>query len=123
MDRTVVIVDDDPNVRQVLSVLLGQASFDIVGEAADGLEALTLVRDRRPALVILDQEMPRMKGDAAARLLRDLSPETKVLAFSNAFGSKPEWADAFVPKESVADVEIVLEDLLQLSLDAPTAES
>jgi DNA-binding NarL/FixJ family response regulator len=113
VDKTVLIVDDDPTVRSFLCVLLGQGAFRVIAQACDGIEAVSLATTYQPALVILDQEMPRMTGDAAARLLRDLVPATKVVAFTNAFAGKPDWADAFVSKDDVAELEGVLEEVVR----------
>lgn len=66
----VLIVDDDPLVRSGLTLILGGApDLDVVGEAADGVEAIAAVRSLRPAVVLMDLRMPRMDGLAATREL------------------------------------------------------
>jgi YesN/AraC family two-component response regulator len=109
MRTTVLIVDDDPHIRRILAIALAQGAFEVVGEAADGKEAVSLAAAHKPAVVILDQEMPHMKGDAAAAILRQTLPQTKVIACSNAFVVKPDWADAFLPKDLLAEAEGVLQ--------------
>lgn len=59
----VLLVDDDPLVRSALSLMLGgQGDMEVVGEAADGSEALDLVADLRPDVVLMDIRMPVMSG-------------------------------------------------------------
>lgn len=59
----VLLVDDDPLVRSALSLMLGgQSDMEVVGEAADGSEALGLVDDLRPDVVLMDIRMPVMSG-------------------------------------------------------------
>lgn len=68
----VVIADDEPVVRVgVAAVLVASGDIDVVGEAADGREAVELVRAHRPDVAVLDIRMPRLDGvDAAAELAR-----------------------------------------------------
>ena len=68
--RTVVVVDDHPSFRRCARVLLTEAGFDVVGEAADGEGAIGLVSELDPALVLLDVQLPDIDGfEVAARLL------------------------------------------------------
>ena len=112
MNKTVLIADDDPGVRRLLTVLLDEGAFEVIGQAENGVEAVSLATRHRPAVVILDREMSRIDGGATARLLRDLAPHTKVVACSEASRGKPEWADELLPRESLVDVEIVLDRAL-----------
>jgi CheY-like chemotaxis protein len=112
VDKSVLIADDDPGVRRLLTVLLDEGAFEVVAEAADGVEAVSLATRHHPAVVILDGEMPRIDGGAAARLLRDLAPGTVVVACSDAARGKPDWADELLPREALVDVEIILERAL-----------
>ena len=112
MDKTVLIADDDPGVRTLLTVLLDEGAFEVVAQATDGIEAVALATHQHPAIVILDREMSRIDGGATARLLRDLAPGTKVVACSDAARGKPDWADELLPREALVDVEIVLERAL-----------
>jgi two-component system, OmpR family, response regulator len=67
--RTILIVDDDPHIRQLLVFAFGKAGVDTI-EAADGEEALQQVQRRSPDLVLLDINMPRMDGLEVCRRLR-----------------------------------------------------
>ena len=75
----VLIVDDDPAYGQVLDVALSaNERIEVVGVAADGLEALELAAAERPDVVVLDINMPRMDGFEAALALRAMLPGTRV---------------------------------------------
>jgi DNA-binding NarL/FixJ family response regulator len=67
---TVVIADDQPLVRAGISMLLAaEPDIQVVGEASDGREAMTLARSRHPEVVVMDVRMPGMDGVAATREL------------------------------------------------------
>jgi DNA-binding NarL/FixJ family response regulator len=78
----VAVVDDQSLVRAGFKVLLDSADdFEVVGEAADGVEAVDLVKRHRPDVILMDIRMPNMDGlEATRRLTGDpLTAETKVL--------------------------------------------
>ena len=71
----VLLADDHVLVRQALGQLLTTFNkFTIVGEAGDGLEAIALTDEHKPAIVILDIAMPRMRGLEALRDIKRVSP-------------------------------------------------
>ena len=72
MPRTILIVDDDPHIRQLLAFAFSKAGLDTI-EAGDGEEALSQVERRSPDLVLLDINMPRMDGLEVCRRLRATS--------------------------------------------------
>lgn len=75
-----VIVDDHLLVRSGLrSMLEDEESFEIVGEASDGREALVLCSRLRPDLVLMDVRMPKMDGLEATRIIKQEYPEISVL--------------------------------------------
>lgn len=69
MPRTILVVDDDPHIRQLLVFAFGKAGLDTI-EAQDGEEAIARVEAHAPDLVILDINMPRMDGLEVCRRLR-----------------------------------------------------
>jgi DNA-binding NarL/FixJ family response regulator len=76
----VVIVDDHALFRRGLDrVLSSEPDIEIVGEAADGLEAVQRVEELLPDVVVMDVRMPRASGIEAARQLRSTAPGTKVM--------------------------------------------
>lgn len=80
MDRTVLIVDDHPNFRASVRRLLLDAGYDVVGEAPDGASALVAARELRPAIVLLDVQLPDLDGfEVALRLTDDADPPAVVL--------------------------------------------
>ena len=80
----VLIVDDHGVVRQGLkSFLRTQDDIEVVGEASDGDEALSQVRDLVPDVVLMDLVMPKSDGIEATRQIRSLSPATKVIVLTS----------------------------------------
>lgn len=79
----VVIVDDDALVRQGLGLILGgDGPIEVVGEAADGIEAEQVVEDARPDLVLMDIRMPRRDGIATTRVLRARPGAPRILVLT-----------------------------------------
>jgi DNA-binding NarL/FixJ family response regulator len=77
-----LVVDDHHLVRQALVELLTQAGFEIVGEGADGADAVALAKQLEPDLVLMDLRMPVLGGLDAARLIKDACPATQVVLLS-----------------------------------------
>jgi two-component system response regulator NreC len=77
-----LLADDHQLVRQGLRVLLEQAGMVVLGEAADGLEALQLAHTHPPDVAILDIAMPHLNGLETARRLREAVPQTKIIVLT-----------------------------------------
>lgn len=77
-----VIVDDAPFIREVLRHIFAGTEIEVVGEARDGEEAVQVVTQLRPQVVLMDIVMPKKSGiEAAMEIVKEL-PETRVVACS-----------------------------------------
>jgi DNA-binding NarL/FixJ family response regulator len=83
MSRTVLIVDDHAGFRGFARRLLEADGFTVVGEAADGMSALSAVAERQPELVLLDIVLPDLDGFAVAERLADRAPDSVVVLTSS----------------------------------------
>jgi CheY-like chemotaxis protein len=75
----IVIADDHEPTRVLLRTLIELQDMQIVGEAEDGTEAVTLALEHRADVVLLDVNMPRLDGLSAAELIRAQRPQTRLL--------------------------------------------
>lgn len=82
MAERIIVADDHPLTRDALASLLGRNGFDVVGEAADGAEAIELASSTQPDLVLLDLSMPGMDGLAALPRLRAAAPGCEVVVLT-----------------------------------------
>lgn len=111
--KTVLIVDDDEEIRHVLRILCETEGLRVVGEAANGVEAVPLALNHQPDFVILDYMLPRLDGEGAAEILRAITPSSKIVAFSAILDKQPEWADAYLNKERIADLMPLLRTFIR----------
>lgn len=79
MPVSVLLADDHQIFRQGLRVLLERERFDVVGEAADGREAVQLAERLKPDVVVLDFVMPLLNGLDAATQIQKVSPNTRTI--------------------------------------------
>ena len=114
MTIRVVIADDQPAVRDALRVTLdGEPDIKVVGEAADGAEAVHQALWRRPDVVVLDLRMPYVDGISAIRQLAGTEAPPGILALTTfdtdeyLFGALQSGASGFLLKDS--DPELLLE--------------
>src|SRR6476646_5523675 len=87
--RVLVVEDFAPFRRFVSSILGNRPEFEIIGEVADGLEAVEKAEKLKPDLILLDIGLPTLNGFDVARRIREIAPESKIL---------------FVTQETPADV-------------------
>lgn len=109
----VAVVDDQELMRTALRMMIEtQPDLELVGEAADGYEALALVRERRVDVVLMDLRMPRLSGIEATAAITGELPGTRVLALTTfdldefAFPAIRAGASGFLLKDARAE-EIV----------------
>ena len=79
---TVVLVDDEPLIRVALAQAFASSGLELVGEAATGEDALELVVDVRPDVVLMDLQLAGMSGVRAIELLGLLAPTSRVLVLT-----------------------------------------
>ena len=79
----VLIVDDHKIVREGLASLLNdQPDIEVIGQAGNGREAISMADRFHPDVIIMDVSMPVMNGDKAARQIKMLMPNTRIVALS-----------------------------------------
>jgi DNA-binding NarL/FixJ family response regulator len=88
---SILIVDDHTLIRETWSFLLGRNdNFEVIAEVGDGQTAIDLARDRRPQIVLLDINMSPLNGFDVLKMIRKLSPGSKVIGVS--MHSQPAYA-------------------------------
>ena len=81
--RRVIVAEDESIIRMDIVETMRESGFDVVGEASDGIEAISLATELKPDLVVMDINMPNMDGIVAAKRLSDLKiPVVLLTAFS-----------------------------------------
>ena len=89
----VVLADDADDMRFLLRIALEtDGRFDVVGDAADGMETLELLESERPDAVVLDMAMPKMDGLEVLAEMKVRGYDSKVLAFSGFNGAVEDEA-------------------------------
>jgi DNA-binding NarL/FixJ family response regulator len=90
---TVVVADDHPAMLTAVADILAANGFEVVGRAADGEHALTLIGESKPDIALVDVRMPRMTGIELAKRLATASPKTAIV-FYTAFGDRALLSEA-----------------------------
>ncbi|MGH2987778.1 MAG: response regulator [Solirubrobacterales bacterium] len=92
LTRTVLIVDDHPSFRASARRMLEGEGYRVVGEAADGAEALRAARELEPEVILLDVRLPDLDGFAVARRITGRAPAPAVILISSR--EVNEWGGA-----------------------------
>jgi CheY-like chemotaxis protein len=112
-----LVVDDDEKLRLFVRTLLENEPLGEVWEAPDGETALEISYEHHPRIVVLDYEMPRMNGQAVARMLRLISPGARIILLTAVLPDAPEWADAYLQKDEIDRLpEVVHDQRIRLAL-------
>ena len=123
--RTVVIADDDLLLREGIASLLTQAGYSVVGQAGDATALLSLVRQHRPDVAIVDIRMPpdhATEGLRAAQAIREEMPDIAIMVLSGYVEVKHATTllasgqrSGYLLKSRVANIEEFLESIDRLS--------
>ena len=80
---SVLIVDDQEDIRRMLSRLLSKAGANVVGEVATGEEAIEFVADNDPDVIVMDIQMPGIGGVEATAAIKQQRPELTIFGFTS----------------------------------------
>ena len=122
--KRLLIVDDNREIRLLVRAALVDTEFEVVGEAVDGIDAIGMVMETKPDVVLMDIEMPSMSGIEATRHLMDRFPKLVIFGFTGApQRDRDEIMDAgavaVFEKGSLTSLLAALEEWLRAHSDAP----
>jgi len=115
-----LVVDDHEDLRKLLrSILRDKTECIVVGEASDGLQAIEQTKELKPDLILLDLSLPQLNGMEAARRIRKLSPNSKILFLSQ--DNSPEvvegalrlGASGYILKSDATEIPLAVDSILQ----------
>jgi CheY-like chemotaxis protein len=108
---TVLVVHDDRDIRQKLSSVLEENDFELAGVVSNGPDAVLVSQRVHPDYVIVERLMPAISGEETARLIRDLSPRSVIVSFTDAPEDRPVWADLHLSKGSLGSAGDLLRSI------------
>jgi two-component system chemotaxis response regulator CheY len=82
LNLRLLVADDAPFIREIVRHVAEKNGIELVGEAADGAEAVTLAQSLKPDVILMDIIMPKMSGIEATKEILETLPSTKIIAFS-----------------------------------------
>jgi response regulator NasT len=94
MTFSIVVVDDDPIIRLDIREMLEDAGYRVTGEASNGQDAVEIVSQLRPDLVVMDVKMPKMNGIKAAHIIRKMFPIDTAILLLTAYSERELVRDA-----------------------------
>ena len=113
--KRILIAEDETLIRMDLAEMLRENGYEVIGEATNGEEAITLANELKPDLAILDVKMPKLDGITAAETIVKISPVLMLTAFSQkdlveraldagvmAYVVKPFTIDDLIPAIEIA---------------------
>src|SRR2546427_12327767 len=111
----VLVVDDKSDIRRVLVTRLGlDPDLEVVGEAANGVEAIARVRELAPEVVVLDLQMPIMSGEEVIPIVRSLEPRARIVVFSAFVGVQGQLEGSGRPDAEIAkgtDLKVLVTEI------------
>jgi len=109
----ILIVDDKPQVRQDLRFILGlSGAIDVIGEASDRVEAISMTKNLKPDLVLMDLEMPVMDGYEACQRIKKCCPDCPVIALTIHTDAESRRKACQAGVDHVIEKGVPLQDLL-----------
>ena len=113
-DILVLVVDDHELTRFSLKLLLSnQRKLKVIGLASNGKEAVDLVKHHHPDVVILDLQMPIMDGLTAASKIKQINPQTQIIAYSSLKDPQTEVMSQTAPIDVFFGKDAVTEELIE----------
>ena len=79
---SVLVIDDDLMMREMLKLILRSGDYEVVGEASNGEDGIVMCSRLKPGLVLMDINMPKMDGLQALEKIHKINPSTKVMMVS-----------------------------------------
>jgi two-component system, NarL family, vancomycin resistance associated response regulator VraR len=111
----VLVVDDHELTRLTLKLAIAhQENLELVGLASNGKEAVEMAQRFHPDAVVLDLQMPVMDGWSAAAKIKDLKPETQIIAYSSVEDPKLHDREAVAHFDAVCKKDIATPELMKL---------
>jgi DNA-binding NarL/FixJ family response regulator len=117
--RILVVDDFEPLRRRLCSSLEQRAEFQVIGQAADGLEAVQQTQELQPDLILLDIGLPKLNGIEAGRRIRKFCPRSKILFFSQETSAEVVHeafrlgAQGYLLKSDVGELLLAVDAVLQ----------